>query len=224
MSKSISKTRWDKLRQRMIAYGIQDVPLTAIPENITEAIKEPEEAAARMLILLSVAFCASNSAEADKIADWLKKEDLWQAASENEKFFFREHETTDEEKAKLSFQFEGAYMLAWVLGRVEVYPDPSSECDLELVGDFFANVPPVLAETDDLFEDAGFERITSIHDEYLFYKMAALYFKHIKKTDKENTSNVHSAAAHQRYLVLEWLLNPDDLEWDQLIELFNGEE
>ena len=31
-------------------------------------------------------------------------------------------------------------------------------------------------------------------------------------------------AAHQRYLVLEWLLNPDNIEWDELIELFNGEE
>ena len=173
---------------------------------------------------MSVAFCASNSAEADKIADWLKKEDLWQAASENEKFFFREPENSDEENAKLSFQFEGAYMLAWVLGIVEVYPDPSSECDLELVSDFFANVPPVLAETDDFFEDLAFERITAIHDEYLFYKMSALYFKHIKKTDKENTSNVHSAAAQQRYLVLEWLLNPDNVEWDELIELFNEEE
>jgi hypothetical protein len=109
----------------MIAYGIQDMPLTAIPENITDIVKDPEEAAARMLILLTVAFCASNSAEADKISNWLKKEDLWQAVSENEKFFFREPESSDEEKAKLSFQFEGAYMLAWVLGRVEVEPDPS---------------------------------------------------------------------------------------------------
>jgi hypothetical protein len=208
----------------MIAYGIQDVPLTAIPENITNAVKDPEETAARMLILLSVAFCASNSAEADKISNWLKKEDLWQAVSDNEKLFFREPESSDEEKAKLSFQFEGAYMLAWVLGRVEVYPDPSSECDMEFVSDFFANVPSVLAETDNLFEDLAYERITAIHDEYLFYKMATLYFKHIKKTDKENTSNVHKAAASQRYLVLEWLLNPDNTEWDELIELLNEEE
>ena len=68
------------------------------------------------------------------------------------------------------------------------------------------------------------KEITAIHDEYLFYKMAALYFKHIKKADKENTSNVHSAAAQQRFLVLEWLLNPDNVEWDELIELFNEEE
>ena len=208
----------------MIAYGIQDVPLTALPENITSVIKDPEEAAARMMILLSVAFCASNSAEADKIADWLKKEGLWQAISENEKQFFREPETTDELKAKLSFQFEGAYMLAWALGKVEVFPDPSSECGLELVGDFFGNVPPLLAETDSLFEDAGYLRTSAIYDEYLFYKMAALYFKHIKKADKENTSNVHKAAAHQRYLVLEWLLNPGDPEWDELTDIYGGDD
>jgi hypothetical protein len=224
MAKSISKITWEKLRQRMIAYGIQDVPLTALPENITVVTKDPEEAAARMMILLSVAFCASNSAEADKIADWLKREGLWQGVSDNEKLFFRDPETIDDEKAKLSFQFEGAYLLAWALGQVEVFPDPSSECDLEPVSDFFANIPPLLAETNSLFEDAGYLKIATIYDEYLFYKMAESYFKHIKIADKENTSNVHKSAAHQRYLVLEWLLNPEDLEWDELIELFNGDE
>jgi len=225
MAKSISKARWDKLRQRMIVYGIQDVPITAIPENISEIIKGPEEAAGRLLMLLSVAFSASNSGEADKIADWLKREEVWQVASENEKFFFREHSAGDEEKAKLSFRFEGAYMLAWVLGLVEISPDPSSECDAEMVGDFFANVPPLLSSTDSLVEDAQYRRLANIHDEYLFYKMTRAYFRHIKQADKENTSNVHEAAAHQRFLVLEWLINQEDPEWDALITLLEeGEE
>ena len=136
----------------------------------------------------------------------------------------REPEISDEEKAKLSFQFEGAYMLAWALGRVDIFPDPSSECDLELVTDFFANVPPFLLKRMTFLKDPRLLRTTAIHDEYLFYKMADLYFKHIKKTDKENTSNVHKEAARQRYLVLEWLLNPGEPEWDELIEMSNGDE
>ncbi|RYG22712.1 MAG: DUF4272 domain-containing protein, partial [Chitinophagaceae bacterium] len=116
------------------------------------------------------------------------------------------------------------YMLAWTIGQVDIFPDPSSECDLDLVTDFFANVPPLLAETDDLFKDPRLLRTTAIHDEYLFYKMADLYFKHITKADKENTSNVHKEAARQRYLVLEWLLNPGEPEWDELIEMSNGNE
>jgi len=224
MAKSISKTRWDNLRQRMIVYGIQDVPLTSIPENKTEILKGPEEAAGRLLMLLAVAFSASNSTEADKIADWLKREEVWQIASENEKSFFRELNLTDEEQAKLSFRFEGAYMLAWALGQVEVFPDPSSECDAELVGDFFANIPPLLGETNSLVEDAQYKKLQSIHDEYLFYLMANRYFRHIKTTDKENTSNVHMAAAYERFLVLEWLLNPADLEWDETILSLQDEE
>lgn len=224
MSKSITKPRWDKLWQRMIVYGIQDVPVSALPETLTSIVKDPEEAAARMLILLAVAFCASNSADADKISDWLKTEGLWQAATENEKAFFREPLADEAENAKLSFCFEGAYMLAWVLAQVDIFPDPSSECDSELVADFFANVPPLLNDTSSLFEDLGLRRITAIHDEYLFYKMAVLYFRHIRQADKENTSNVHLACAHQRYLALEWLLNPADLDWDQVVEDFYSDE
>jgi uncharacterized protein DUF4272 len=216
MGRSISKIRWEKLRQRMIVYGIQDVPLTAIPENITSIVKDPEEAAARLLILLSIAFSASNASETDKIADWLKHEEIWPAASENEKFFLRENGVQDEERAKLSFRFEGAYMLAWTLGLVPDPPDPAAECDAELVGDFFANVPPLLAPADELFDDAGFERINTVHDEYLFYLMALLYFKHIRVTDKENTSNVHEAVAIERYMVLEWLFNDQDPDWDEV--------
>jgi hypothetical protein len=197
----------------MIAYGIDDVPLTAIPLNITEIAKQPEEAAARLLLLLSIAFSASNATETDKIADWLKTEELWLAASETEKIFFREHETSEDKRAGLSFQFEGAYMLAWALGEVKIYPDPSSECDLELVGDFFAVIPPLFSETDALFDNAGFRKTVAIHDEYLFYSMTQLYFKHIHEVDKENTSNIHEAAAYQRFLVLEWLMN--DVDWGE---------
>jgi hypothetical protein len=216
MAKTISKARWDKLMQRMIAYGINDVPLKAIPDNLTEIVRDPREAAARLLLLLSVSFCASNSAESDKIADWLKIEDIWQLASENEKSFLREPDITETEKAKLSFRFEGAYMLAWALGLVPLFPDPSSECDPELVADFFATVPPPGSPTEDFFEDAAFNRVTTIHDEYLFYNIVKLYFKHIRETDKENSSNVHEAAGAERLLVLEWLFNPELPEWDEL--------
>jgi len=224
MAKSISKSRWDKLRQRMIVYGIQDLPLTAIPANVDEIIKGPEEAAGRLVMLLSIAFSASNSGETDKISDWLKREEVWQVASENEKSFFREQNSTDEEKAKLSFRFEGAYMLAWVLGHVQTYPDPASESDAESVSDFFANIPPLFGETDVLVEEPGYRKIQEIHNEYLFYKMAHQYFKYIKKVDKENTSNLHMAAAYERFLVLEWLFNAADADWDQVILQLEEEE
>jgi hypothetical protein len=207
----------------MIVYGIEDVPLTAIPENISTIIKDPEEAAARLLILLSVAFSASNASETDKIADWLKREEIWPVASETEKFFLREDGAGDDELAKLSFRFEGAYMLAWALELVPEQPDPAAECDPELVGDFFANVPPLLAETNALFDDLAFRRVNAVHDEYLFYKMARLYSNHIKTADKENTSNVHQAAAMERFLVLEWLFNEQDPDWDELPALLEDE-
>lgn len=202
----------------MIAYGINDVPLKEMPLNISGFSKEPGETSARIMILLATAFSASNDSETDRIADWLKTESIWQFAGETEKMFFREHHHSDEEKGKLSFRFEGAYLLAWALKLVDIAPDPSSECDAELVGDFFAGVPPLLDDVSPIFEDPKYRAIAAIHDEYLFYKMAELYFNHIQKEDRENTSNVHESAAKERLLVLEWLLNEDDPDWDTLTD------
>ncbi len=216
MAKTITKNQWDKLRQRMIVYGIEDVPLTAIPENNTLISKDPETAAARLLLLLCVSLCASNSEMTDKIANWLKTEDLWQFASENEKYLLRSDDADEAERAKLSFRFEAAYMLAWALGFVDEAPDPSSECDPELVTAFFSNIPALFTETEDFLADAAFRRISVLHDEFLFYKMTALYFSHIKETDKEDSSNVHPAAAYERYIVLSWLFDTDDMGWDEL--------
>lgn len=216
MAKTITKNRWDKLRQRMIVYGIEDVPLTAIPENLTLVTKDHETAAARLLVLLSVSLCASNSDMTDRIADWLKTADIWQFASENEKYFFRVGDIEESDRARLSFRFEAAYMLAWSLGFVNELPDPAGECDQELVADFFSNIPPLFTDTDEFLSDAAFRRISVLHDEYLFYLMTHLYFRHIEEADKENSSNVHIACAQQRYLVLEWLFDTENTGWDEL--------
>jgi hypothetical protein len=216
MSKAITKNRWDKLRQRMVAYGIEDVPLTELPANLSELAKDPEEGAERLLILLSISLCASNDDLNDKVADWLKTEDLWQVASDNEKMFLRSEDAPDTVRARLSFRFEGSYMLAWALGFVNEQPDPSGECDEVMVSEFFSAVPPLFAETDDFLASASFRRMTVLHDEYLFYQMCHLYFLHIHAADKENSSGVMEAVAHERYLALEWLFNMDQPGWDEL--------
>jgi hypothetical protein len=218
MAKPLSQARLNRLHKRMQAYGIEDAPLDPLPGSIQMLAISPEESAARLLALLSLSLAASNFEEADKISNWLKKEDLWQDVSENEKLFLRSPQVSDEDKAKRSFQFEGAYMLAWTLDRVPTTPDPSEECDMQLVGEFFQNIPPPGSPTGNLFEDPHYIRLIPIHDEYLFYFATQSYYKSVILADKENSSSIHQQAAFQRWLVLEWLCNPVHNSWDEVVD------
>ncbi|HET9277516.1 MAG TPA: DUF4272 domain-containing protein, partial [Flavitalea sp.] len=94
---------------------------------------EPSEAAKRLLILLAVSFTAYNFNESEKVMDWLKKEELWKSVSDMEKRFFRDPDPYDEDKQNLSWRFEGAYMLAWCLNKVDFAPKPESECSEQQV-------------------------------------------------------------------------------------------
>jgi len=216
-SKKSLALRKEKLESRLRAYGLDnDIP----PINVTNeynAFVHPQEAAERMLILLAVALSAYNFEEAERIMDWLKKEDLWKSVSDKEKEFFRNPDPGDEEKQNLSWRFEGAFMLAWALGKVSSPAEPGNECNEEQINEFFKHVPTVGTITYEFFSGLKFRAFEDILDENLFYKNATVYFKTILIQDKENTSQVHKKASFQRSLALSWLQNPDEkLHWDAI--------
>lgn len=174
---------------------------------------KPHEAAKRLLILLSVSFTAYNFDESEKVMNWLKKEELWKSVSDEEKGFFRDPDPSDEDKQNLSWRFEGAYMLAWCLNKLEFAPKPDSECSEQQVGEFLRNVPAVGDVTTEFFEGLSYRSPAEILDETLFYQVAEKYFQSLVKEEKENTSSVHAKASVERLRVLRWLYSVSP-NWD----------
>ena len=176
---------------------------------------DPAEAAERLLILLAVSFTAYNFDESEKVMNWLKKEDLWKSVSEVEKQFFRDPDPFDEEKQKLSWRFEGAYMLAWCLGKVSSPPRPESECSEQEVSEFLQHVPAIGGSTGEFFTGIGYRSLSEVLDEMLLYQTAEAYFKNLVEEDKENTSSVHAKACSERLHVLRWLFHgTQESSWD----------
>ena len=181
---------------------------------------DPSEVAERLLILLAVSFTAYNFNESEKVMNWLKKENLWKSVSDREKEFFRDPDPSDEDKQNLSWRFEGAYMLAWCLNKVDFAPRPESESSEQQVGEFLRNVPAVGSPTTEFFADLRYRSPSEILDETLFYQLAEKYFQSLVKDDKENTSSVHAKASIERLRVLSWLYSGSP-DWD-LIESGKG--
>ena len=215
-SASILQKRKDKLKVRVEQYGLENIEFGPVLLDETQYQHvEAIQTAERLLILLSIAYTAYNFDESEKVMDWLKNEDLWRSVSPNEKEFFRSPEPGDEEKQKLSWRFEGAYILAWALEKVSIAPNPGSECSQQEVSEFLQSVPPVGSSTGEFFAGLKYRRLPEIIEESLFYEIATKYFKTIVIQDKENSSQVHSKASVERYLALKWLLSgKEKLDWD----------
>ena len=198
--------RKDQLTQKLGRYELDNtVSDIQLFDYTLYNYVEPSEAAKRLLILLAVSFTAYNFNESEKVMDWLKKEELWKSVSDMEKRFFRDPDPYDEDKQNLSWRFEGAYMLAWCLNKVDFAPKPESECSEQQVGEFLKNVPAVGNTTTEFFADLRYRSPSEILDETLFYQVAEKYFRSLIKEDKENTSSVHAKASVERLRVLRWL-------------------
>ena len=210
------QVRKNKLVERLRQYELDNTVSDLQSFDHTSCnYRDPAEAAERLLILLAVSFTAYNFGESEKVMNWLKKEDLWKSVSDKEKEFFRDPNPSDEEKQVLSWRFEGGYILAWCLGKVEFAPKPESECGEQQVSEFFSQVPAIGSRIDEFFANLDFRSVSDIVDETLFYQVSEKYFRQLAKEDKENTSPVHPKACTERFRALSWL-NSASPGWDSL--------
>lgn len=216
-SKKSLELRKENFENKLAQYGLDSTIKDMVVFDETQYnYRQPLDVAERLLVLLAISYTAYSFDEGEKVMDWLKKEDLWKSVSEKEKEFFRSPDPDEEEKQNLSWRFEGAYVLAWALGKVPS-ADPGSECNEEKVNEFLQNIPSIGSSTEQLFTKLKFRPLYEIVDEKLFYKTAATYFQNIRVQDKENTSRVHSKASFERYHTLAWLVSSEaESAWDTI--------
>ncbi|MBC7830112.1 MAG: DUF4272 domain-containing protein [Chitinophagaceae bacterium] len=208
--------RKEKLETRLREFGLDSTIRESIAFDETQySYPAPHLSAERLLILLAVSFTAYNFDESEKVMDWLKKEQLWKSVSAHEKEFFRDPDPGEDEKQRLSWRFEGAYILAWALKMVSSSAEPGTECSKEQVNAFLQAVPTVGSSTEGFLSALHYRSLPEVLDENLFYETATVYFREIVVRDKENTSQVHAKASFERHLALSWLRNAaEQPDWD----------
>ena len=217
-SKKSLQLRKERLENRLVSYGLDNtISDIALLDESQYTFVHPAQAAERLLILLGVAYAAYNFGESEKVMNWLKNENIWQAVSEKEKDFFRNPDPEEQEKQSLSWRFESAYILAWCIKKVSSPADPGTECKEDQVNEFLKHVPPVGSSAEGFFTTLKYIPLSDIHDEFLFYKIATAYFENIRLKDKENTSQVNIKSCFERYAALSWLESSGTgSDWDAI--------
>lgn len=177
----------------------------------------PIDAGRRMMILLSLAFLAQSPEANEQLEAWLLEEGLWDSLSPSEKDFVRVGFAMEDRQREISWNMEGAYMLAWALNLVPNAPDPATDINDDDMDAMNESVIEIGGETKPFFARLGFRPLHEIRDENLFYTALTAQNNELFLAGGEGLSTVHPIAAFERDRALNWLFQIHELDsWDDL--------
>lgn len=205
------------LENRLKKYRIDNVEIKYLPfvDETLETFKEPIEVAKRTIILYAIAHTSRNLEDKELVADWLKKENLWNDVSPIEKKLLNDEITGGQQLINFSWNIEAAYILAWTLGIVKQKPEPTESVDDKHIDEFVNNVPELGAELNSFFENLIFINKSEIYLENLFNELATGYFRDLMFNGKKDKTKIERGASFERHNALNWLRNfSGETEWD----------
>jgi hypothetical protein len=123
------QARYERVRKLL---ALRKVPTLEYPlyveDDTVVTLREPAEVARRALVLSAVTFLADGGPREQALA-MIERHDLWPAASPEEAAFLQADPTDPEAARKLLWRLEGLWLLAGVLGAVEL-DWPEQMCDV----------------------------------------------------------------------------------------------
>lgn len=169
----------------------------------------------RMIVLYLSAFVAYNLNEAEKIADWLRREKLWKYASPKEQALFMGKVTGDIELGDFSWRIESSYTLAWALNLIEELHPPVSEISEEQMAEFLNKMPKLGAEIGSYLNNLSLRDKEEIYEENVLNELATTYFRDLLFNGKKDTTDIDRHVSYERHTVLNWVSRFSDTEnWD----------
>lgn len=209
------KTRLERqLKERGISgLEIKHLPYLDFDES---AFASAYEVGVRMIILYSCAYVAFNTDETEKVAEWLRKEELWQHVSPDEKELFQGKIKDPEKLVRFAWRLESAFTLAWTLNLIDVLHPPTSEVGDEQIAEFQDKMPK-LGRTGlgSYLENLSLRNKGEMFEENVLNELATTYFRDLLFNGKTDTTDIDRYVSFERHYVLNWVRRFDDIaDWD----------
>ncbi|GAA3509570.1 hypothetical protein GCM10022393_22700 [Aquimarina addita] len=207
----VRKTRSEAILEEKDIKTNKNLPFIISEQKVT--IRQPKEIAIRVSILAMTNLVAFNHVSSDIAIEYLKKYNLWNATTDNEKNFLEN--PTDELKTIETWKCEGIWTLLWALGKIDALGFPNELCNLDLIPkDKYpigqAKNPNDFINSITVTRDKA--EILDANDMYYRFDWACVD----ARLQNETITEINPSVIYERHYALNWLINYRGQDWDDV--------
>lgn len=213
------RKRKKQFESRLISLGIKNYRVSHLEflDHSKETFQTPFEVGCRALILNGLAYAAHNLDKRISIADWFKREDIWDKVSNNEKEFLYDVTPENEKIVDVSWAIEAALTLAWTLNVVDTLPEIDRESTDDEIGNFLARIPQPGESTKEFLQNLSYRNLEEIYEENLVNEAVTAYLRDITLLEREDETNINRTISFERHRVLNWVRQfMGEKDWDEI--------
>lgn len=178
----------------------------------TPALRTPEDAARRMLVLAAVSGVAAGL-DREVILDWLRQEALWSAASPAEQRFLADPQPSERDTIHFSWQMEAVYALGWALRLIPALDPPVEQAS---IGDILEQVPGPGDAVAGFLAACALRPAAEIHRATEAALDAHALCRAARRRGEPERHGYDIEVAQERHRALNWLTRYGDADWDDV--------
>lgn len=209
MSTLKSKTQTEIL---LVSLGIPFHDRVSLIEKEQESeIRSAQDIAQRILILTYLIYISNVEEDRLAIIEFLKKENLWDSVTGNERKLFLKKKLTEKERINISWRSEGIWVLLFTINKIEKLELPQQEIEMDAI---FNQMPDFMTKTEGFVKSAVIRSPTEILDLWdLIYRIHWA----VRNVKLNNLAplDVDSSIVIERHYAINWVTN-SSLNWDDV--------
>ena len=157
--------------------------------------------------------CAYDHSVKKSVAEWLKKEKLWNSVTPNEKKFLQNAKEEDQESLNYSWKLETLVPLLWSIGKLKNLQNLKKQCDSSEIKKVMIFPPD---STTDFIKTAVLLPEKKILSEYEKVYDAHWKIRDAKIHNKKIPNGFDSGVVYERHYAFNWLTGYMKQEWDDV--------
>lgn len=209
MSALKSKTQTEIL---LASLGIPFYDRVSLIEKEQESeIRSAQDIAQRILILTYLIYISNVEEDRLEIIEFLKKENLWDSVTGNERKLFLKKKLTEKEKINISWRSEGIWVLLFTINKTEKLELPQQEIEMDAI---FNQIPDFMTETEAFVKSAVIRSPNEILDLWdLIYRIHWA----VRNVELNNLAplDVDPSIVIERHYATNWVTNSSS-NWDDI--------
>ncbi|NOS94520.1 MAG: DUF4272 domain-containing protein [Cyclobacteriaceae bacterium] len=172
-----------------------------------------KEIAARILILVYLAYVAEVPDERENVIGFLKSNSLWENVSPYEKELYQKEGLSNQEEVNISWRTEAIWLLLWTINKVQKLELPQEQVE---INEILTRLPQFLTSPKKFIENAMLRPTSEILDASdLIYRLHwAAREADLKKQPMPASLNL--SIMMERHYAINWVTFYGD-EWDDIL-------